>query len=106
MVPGSVVREHYLRLGRLPPGAPPGLAYLETEETEIRGPSTQQKKRMVALVVREATKEVFENHLYKFDGKVFRQKDGVPIGLQLTEVVARLVMVHWDRLFITKLEDL
>ena len=42
---------------------------------------------------------MFENHLYTFRGKVFKQKRDGPIGLRGTCVIARLVMSNWDRKF-------
>ena len=33
---------------------------------------------------------IFENHLYTFGGKVFRQGRGGPIGLRGTSAIARL----------------
>ena len=46
------------------------------------------------------------NHIYQFDGKVYRQNDGGPIGLEITGVLARLVMLWWDREYLTKLNYL
>ena len=40
------------------------------------------------------------NHLYRFDGKVFKQEDGGPIGDELAQAVARLVMIWWDGEFL------
>jgi hypothetical protein len=39
-------------------------------------------------------------------GKVFRQQTGGPIGLEITGVLSRLVMLWWDRVFIGKLDKL
>ena len=40
---------------------------------------------------------MFETHLYTFNGKVYKQKKGGPIGLRGTCALARLVMCSWDR---------
>ena len=58
---------------------------------------TQEEKRMiVAEVVKIITEVMFETHLYTFGGKVYRQRRGGPIGLRGTCAIARLVMCHWD----------
>ena len=44
-----------------------------------------------------AVKECFRNHLYQFDGKVYRQIEGGPIGLRLSMAVSRIVMASWDK---------
>lgn len=38
------------------------------------------------------------------DGKVYKQQAGGPIGLEITGVLARIVMLWWDRAFLDKLE--
>ena len=39
----------------------------------------------------------FRNHLYQFEGKVFLQCEGGPIGLRLSMAVSRIVMGMWDK---------
>ena len=46
------------------------------------------------------------NHLYQYDGKVYKQVDGGPIGLEITGVLARLIMLWWDGKFLEKLRKL
>ena len=36
------------------------------------------------------------NHMYRFDGNIYKQTDGGPIGDELSQDIARLVMVWWD----------
>ena len=50
----------------------------------------------MALLLGEAVETIMGNHLYRFDGKVYRQVEGGPIGLELTGVVADLVMLWCD----------
>ena len=57
----------------------------------------EEKKMIMAEVVKISTEIMFENHLYTFGGRVFRQKRGGPIGLRGTCAIARLCMCHWDR---------
>ena len=59
----------------------------------------EEKKMIMAEVVKISTEIMFENHLYTFGGKVFRQKRGGPIGLRGTCAIARLCMCHWDRVW-------
>ena len=53
-----------------------------------------------------AVKTILSNHLYQMDGKVFRQQTGGPIGLEITGVLSRLVMLWWDKMFLHKLDKL
>ena len=57
----------------------------------------EDKRAIVAEVVKIVTEVMFDNHLYTFGGKTFRQKKGGPIGLRGTCAIARLVMCNWDR---------
>ena len=52
---------------------------------------------MVAEVARVSSQVMFDTHLYTFGGKVFRQKEGDPIGLRGTCAIPRLIMYNWDR---------
>ena len=47
-----------------------------------------------------------KNHLYTFDGKVYRQSTGGPIGVELTGILARIVMIWWDKKYLEKLRNL
>ena len=69
-----------------------------------REPSNLQKKRMVARSMEVVVKTILGNHLYQMDGKVYRQQGGGPIGLEITGVLSRLVMLWWDKVFLQKLE--
>ena len=68
---------------------------------------TEEEKRLIiATVVKIACRTLFKNHLYEFGGKIFKQREGGPIGLRATCAVARLVMCIWDRLWKNRLEHL
>ena len=69
-------------------------------------PSARQKRVMLARAMEIAVEFLMTNHLYTFDGKVYRQQSGGPIGLDLTGVLARMVMIWWDGQFIEKLKEL
>ena len=49
---------------------------------------------------------IMSNHIYQFDSRVFRQVEGGPIGLEITGVLARLVMLWWDGKFLAQLQKL
>ena len=44
--------------------------------------------------------------MYRFDGKLYKQVDGGPIGDELSQAIARLVMIWWDNEFIVRCEHL
>ena len=69
-------------------------------------PSKKQRKQMIALALEYGISTVMSNHTYQFDGEVFMQKDGGPIGLELTGAVARVFMLSWDRRFLTRVENM
>ena len=54
-------------------------------------------------VLEIAVNAILNNHVYKFGNKFYKQRQGGPIGLRLTGVVARLVMDGWTRTFKEKL---
>ena len=47
---------------------------------------------------------MMNTHVYSFDGKIFIQKEGGPIGLRSTCAVARVVMNEWDARWLETLE--
>ena len=60
-------------------------------------PDAAQKRLMLSKAMEVAVRECFRNHLYQFDGKVYRQTEGGPIGLRLSMAVSRVVMAMWDK---------
>ena len=98
-------------------GPKPGMAYLDSDvdkdgnekwdwSGKRKTPSEIQQKKMVARMMEIVVRAILSNHLYQFDGKVFKQQKGGPIGLEVTGVLARLVMLWWDRAFKDKLRRL
>ena len=69
-------------------------------------PGRQKKKLMVALLLREQVRVMMTNHLYTFDGELYRQVAGGPIGLLLTSTAARAVLSMFDKEFKAKLHEL
>jgi hypothetical protein len=49
----------------------------------MKEPSSIKNKKILARSMEIAVKTIIENHLYQFDGSVFRQKDGGPIDLEI-----------------------
>ena len=62
-----------------------------------------QQKKMVASMMEIVVHAIISNHIYQFDGKVFKQQKGGPIGLEVSGFLAILVMLWWDRVFVDKL---
>ena len=58
--------------------------------------SPEDKKEIVGTVLMIATKALFRNHYYTFNGKTFKQREGGPIGLRGTCSLARLCMQIFD----------
>ena len=65
----------------------------------------EQKKRIVANVIAQLTKLVFSTHIYEWQGKIFLQVDGGPIGLRATGPVSRILMDHWREVMKTLEEN-
>ena len=61
---------------------------------------------MLALMITKATEVSIKNHMYRFDGKLYKQEDGGPIGDELSQAVARLVMIWWDEMFLDRCQKL
>ena len=61
---------------------------------------------MMAQMIADAVNVAMSNHMYRFDGKIYLQSDGGPIGDELAQAVARIVMIWWDRKFLEKCRTL
>ena len=48
---------------------------------------------------------VFSNHMHQFNGLMYKQLLGAPIGLRLTSVVAHIVMDQWVKKFLVPITD-
>ena len=48
---------------------------------------------------------VMNTHVYEFNGKLYLQQVGGPIGLRATCAIARIVMNHWDKAWKGKMEE-
>ena len=97
-------------------GRKPGPAYWESDTVErertdgkkekidkwkiAEEPSEEQKIRMVANMLIKSVEISISNHMYRFNGTMYKQEDGGPIGAELSQAIARLVMVWWDKQFL------
>ena len=101
-------------------GPRPGPAYWETDVREVyeRGkkkevskwqeaeePDERRKQKMISLMMTKAVEVIMKNHTYRFDGKIYKQKDGGPIGDEMSQAVARLVMIWYDEKFAKRCEE-
>jgi hypothetical protein len=81
-------------------GVRPGVtADPEKEENWVFPPvePTELEERMiVATVVQIGVIAQMNTHVYTFDGELFLQKAGGPIGLRSTCAIARITMSTWD----------
>ena len=59
-------------------------------------PTELDERMIVATVVQIGVLAQMNTHVYTFDGEMFLQKAGGPIGLRSTCAVARITMSTWD----------
>ena len=114
----EVVRERRGEVGPVP-GPRITMAYLDNEEVKLRNengeevklpkwqssginPSPLQQRMMVAWTLMKGVEVVMGSHFYRFSGKAYHQQAGGPIGLELSQAVARLVMLWWDGEFLQR----
>ena len=60
-------------------------------------PDERVLKRMLCKALTIGIKKVMEAHVYKFDGKIRKQRKGGAIGLEMTGELAGVFMMWWDR---------
>ena len=73
---------------------------------EIETFTTEDKKIIFKEALKIGLSTVMNNHIYEFDGILRKQTTGGAIGLQLTGTLAKLYMVWWDKMFLSKLSHL
>ena len=62
-----------------------------------RLPNQEEERKMVALAIKKGVQTVMKSHLYVSEGRVYRQSEGGPIGLQVTGAIAKAFMLWWDQ---------
>ena len=58
----------------------------------VREPTLKQKKKLIILTLNKMIELTLTNHLYQFDNKIYKQVKGGPIGENLTQMCAKIVM--------------
>ena len=94
-------------------GGEPTVLTVTTDDKKCRwkfhkAPETyneEEKRRVMAKVIEGMILGTFNNHVYKWETKIFRQLQGGPIGLRATGSVARMVMDQWMNHLKQTLED-
>ena len=56
-----------------------------------------EKRSLLTFALKIALSAIFKNHIYKFDGKLYRQTSGGAIGLEITGAIAKVYMAWWDK---------
>ena len=56
---------------------------------------TINKKMIIGKVLRVGVETLFSTHIYTFNGSIYRQVDGGPIGLRSTCAISRVIMARF-----------
>jgi hypothetical protein len=64
-----------------------------------------QERAIIATMVQIGVITMMNTHLYEFNGKIYLQQAGGPIGLRATCAVARVVMNHWDAEWMNTMDE-
>ena len=70
--------------------------------TAEKQPTIEQKeirKKMITEAIRITLIYIMKNHIYEFDNKIYKQKEGGAIGVELTGTMAQIFMLWWDKKF-------
>ena len=68
-------------------------------------PQEQDEKKMMAEALKIVIKMIMKNHVYSCNNQTKKQKEGGPIGLELTGELAKVMMNWWDNQFINKIKE-
>ena len=58
-------------------------------------PSSEQQRKMFSVALKVLIKTAMDNHLFSFNGSLFRQRKGGAIGSTLTGAIAVLFTLRW-----------
>ena len=61
---------------------------------------------MIASRMQGLVNTQMKNHRYQFNGKLYFQQTGSPIGLKLSGVLAPLIMLKFDKLYLERLKKM
>ena len=67
------------------------------------GITSLEERMIIATVVKIGVLVMMNTHCYSFNGDMFLQKAGGPIGLRSTCAVARITMSKWDAKWMEKM---
>ena len=70
---------------------------------DVGDPSDVEVRVMFCVAVGIMVKRTMELHDFSIDGRIFRQKKGGSIGLDLTGVISDIFMCRWDKLLIERM---
>ena len=84
-------------------GSHPTIKTVHTDETKERWSfpipvgllTPENKKTILAHVIEQLMIEVFQTHIYEWEGRIYLQMAGGPIGLRSSGPVARVLMDYW-----------
>ena len=84
-------------------GSKPTIKTAETDEKKERwyyptppGKLTApQKKRLLGCILQQMIKVIFTTHIYEFDGQLYLQLAGGPMGLRSSGPLSRIFMDKW-----------
>ena len=63
--------------------------------TKVDKLTEEQKRLLIGCVLEQLTKLVFRTHYYEWEGTLYRQKFGGPIGLRASGPIGRILMDFW-----------
>ena len=72
----------------------------------VRYPNNLEKRKMIGKMIEIMALAGMENHVYKFENIIRKQRSGGPIGLSLTGDIADCYLIGWDKKFKEKLRTL
>ena len=70
--------------------------FMGEAETRPEQMTDQDVHDMLGEAVGSSLKALMRNHFFTIGGKIYRQRDGGSIGLDLTTEVASVYMLLWD----------
>ena len=80
-----------LKMSAIPPNWDPENKF-EYRQEEI---TPEEEREILARVVEIGTRMLFQNHVYRFGGQIFKQEKGGSIGDRWTGAAAEMVMQDW-----------
>ena len=63
-------------------------------------------RQLIAMLTSKSVKVVMENHYFQIGGRIFKQREGSAIGVDMSVEGASLYMLTWDDQFLKKLKKL